>query len=533
MVLPFILIIARPGTDPTGDVPLLSSIGQALAALGLPPSPAVFFMFFAVLLVLKSAASVGLTHYTAATSAEVMQVLRTRLAASVLVSEWRFLSRQRTGALSAMVSHEINAVGQAFSDFASLAAMALQITIYLALAITLSWQIAMLALLILVVVILFFNAIIRYRQHLAQLQLEATNHLAAQFSDIVSSLKVFRGMGRVSSVLRTINAASRTTSDRFSQRVISSELSVEILEPLVGLMVIGWFYAALFWFGFVLANVLVVGILLIRVIYLYLTFYRALFRINDGRAQLRDILDLVATATAEVEARPGTRPVTGPSPIAIERLSFTYDGTPVFDDFSLDIPFGSIIAISGPSGVGKSTLLDLLLALRLPTGGDIRIGGASLFHEIDVSQWRRTIGFVPQEQVLHNASVLENLTFGEVGLSRMDAHQALVAAHAWDFVSALPDGLDQGVGERGQFLSGGQRQRIAIARALIRRPDLLILDEATTALDPATEQQIIANILALHRERPFTIIAVTHQDGWRSIADRVIDLGSQVEPATA
>lgn len=525
MILPFILIIARPDLDPIAAVPGLHYIGGLLEASGLPHSPGVFFLLFAGVLIIKSACSVALTHFTAATTAQLTLSLRTRLASSLLDSEWTFLSQQRTGVLSGMVSHEINAVGQAFSDVASLAAMSLQILLYLTIAFLLSWQVAVLALLILVVVVVFFNAIVRYRAKLAQLQLLATNQLAALFSEVVSNVKVFRGMGRVSSVLARIRKTALVTSERLSHRIASSELSTEILEPLVGLLVIGWFYASLYWYELVLANVLVIGVLLIRVIYLYLTFYRALFRVNEGRAQLRSILDLMEQAGGAQEIRPGQQPVPQRVDICIDKLTFSYAQEPVLQDFSMNIPFGSIVAVCGPSGAGKTTLLDLLLGLRLPQSGEIRISDVSLFCAVDMLSWRRHIGYVPQEQSLLNAPILENLTFGDPDLTREDAERALSCADALGFVKGLPGGLNYVVGERGQFLSGGQRQRIAIARALIRRPSLLILDEATTALDPATEGRIIANIASLHREQPFTIVSVSHQDGWHAVAHQLVEFG--------
>lgn len=530
MILPFILVIARPGQDPTALVPGLQYFGTMLEAAGLPHSAGVFFLFFAGLLTFKSVCSIVLTHYTAETTAQLTVSLRTRLASSLLDSEWSFLSRQRTGVLSGMVSHEVNAVGQAFSDVASLAAMSLQILLYLTIAFLLSWQVAFLALLILVVVVLFFNFVLSYRSGLVQLQLVATNHLAALFSEVVSSVKVFRGMGRISSVLETVRKTGLVASERLSHRIASSELSAEFLEPLVGLLVIGWFYASLYWYDLVLANVLVIGVLLIRIIYLYLTFYRALFRINEGRAQLRGILDLLDRAMAAQEVRFGRGAVPRHFDIRIEGLGFAYGVEPILRNFSLDVPFGSIVTISGPSGAGKTTLLDLLLGLRLPQAGDIRIAGRSLFSDVDMLSWRRHIGYVPQDQILLNATIFENLTFGESDLTREDAQRALACADAAGFVMQLPGTLDYVVGERGQFLSGGQRQRIAIARALIRKPSLLILDEATTALDPVTESRIIANVAALHQEYPFTILSVSHQDGWRAVANQCVDFGREPVP---
>lgn len=531
MMLPFILLLVQPGIDPVVHVPFLQHIGEALASVGLSHSPPVYFAFFAFMLVIKSLCSVALNHFTAETTSQITQSLRNRLSYFLLNAEWDFLSRQRAGALAGTVSHEINSLGQAFNDVASFVAMVLQIIIYLLIAFLLSWQVAVLALLIFAVVIGFFNLILRYRFYLTELQIVATNQLAATFSEVISSVKVFRGMGRIDSLLVSIGKKSQLTSQRLSQKLASSELSAEVLEPLVGLMVMAWFYVSLYWFGLVLANVLVIGILLVRVIYLYLTFYRALFRINDGRAQLRSILGLIAKSEAEREFRPGHADIPEEFDISISNLSFSYGSLRVLDDFSLEIPFGSIISIDGPSGEGKSTLLDLLLALRLPQSGDIKVAGISLFTDLNVVSWRRVIGFVPQDQYLLSTTILENLTFGDEDLSREDAIRALEIADAWDFVSQLPQQLDYVVGERGQLLSGGQRQRIAIARALIRQPALLILDEATTALDPVTERQIITNIHVLHKTRPFSIISVSHQDRWRTIADKHVSLRRQTVPA--
>jgi len=139
--------------------------------------------------------------------------------------------------------------------------------------------------------------------------------------------------------------------------------------------------------------------------------------------------------------------------------------------------------------------------------------------EIDVRAWRRLIGYVPQELYLFNDTVLANITLNDTDYSEEDVEQALRSAGALDFVSTLPDGLNTRVGERGSQLSGGQRQRLAIARALVRRPKLLILDEPTTALDPKTEAEVIATLRSLGPE--ITIFAISHQAGLVGAADVV------------
>jgi len=131
--------------------------------------------------------------------------------------------------------------------------------------------------------------------------------------------------------------------------------------------------------------------------------------------------------------------------------------------------------------------------------------------------WRRNLGYVPQEMLLFHDTLLHNITLGDESIDRDEVEQALRKAEAWDFVSALPSGLDTVIGAQGTRLSGGQRQRVAIARALVRKPKLLILDEVTTALDPHTEAEICRTLSKLKGD--VTIVAISHQEAISEVAD--------------
>jgi ATP-binding cassette subfamily C protein len=245
---------------------------------------------------------------------------------------------------------------------------------------------------------------------------------------------------------------------------------------------------------------------------------REVQRLRIRESALWAIETAIAEAEAQVEAPGGTASTHLDAGITLRDVTLAYAERPVLERVSLDIPAGEITALLGASGSGKTTLIDLVTGLVRPQSGEIRVDGTPL-PELDLVAWRRMIGYVPQEMLLLNASVRLNVTLGDPAATDADVEHALRDAEAWETVSQLPGGIDAPVGERGALLSGGQRQRISIARALVHRPRLLILDEATAALDPATEAAIWDTVAKLRGRT--TVIAISHQPALAGVADRI------------
>ena len=188
-------------------------------------------------------------------------------------------------------------------------------------------------------------------------------------------------------------------------------------------------------------------------------------------------------------------------------------------------------ALVGPSGAGKSTVLSLLCRLADPDSGTIEIDGQPL-SELDIVSWRKRFAVVTQDVFLFNTTIRDNIAYGKLDATNDQIERASRAAHAHDFIAMLPNGYETRVGDRGVRLSGGQRQRIALARAFVHDPDLLILDEATNALDAMSESMVRDAIARSGRER--TVIVVAHRLSSIERADKVIvfDGGSVVESGT-
>ncbi len=266
-----------------------------------------------------------------------------------------------------------------------------------------------------------------------------------------------------------------------------------------------------------LITLLLYGLLLTNPLSQLADVYGRLQMARGSATRLMEVLN----EDAEIDA--GTREISKVhGDIRFENIDFTYPGRPeLLKKFTLHIPAGQTLAITGVNGVGKSTLANLLLRFIEPNSGNIVIDGINV-REIPLKQLRSQIGLVSQQVLLFNASVGFNIGYGKVEPTQAQIEAAAHAAHAHDFIRALPDGYDTIVGDEGVRLSGGQKQRIALARALWKDPAILILDEATAMFDPEGERSFIAECHDLLRSR--TVLLITHRPASLALADRIIKL---------
>ncbi len=242
--------------------------------------------------------------------------------------------------------------------------------------------------------------------------------------------------------------------------------------------------------------------------------------------RVMDLLDTPLPARGH-----GTLPVREQAALSFDRVCFAYDGRPAVSNVSLDITRGQTVALVGGTGGGKSTLLKLLLRFIDPDAGAIHVDGIDIA-SLDPASLRQRIGYVAQEPFLTDGSIADNIAYGDATPSAARIESAARDAEAHAFIAALPLGYASPVGERGAQLSGGQRQRIALARALYREPALLVLDEATSAVDNETEAAIQRSLARIAHQRTTLVVAHRLSTVRQADAIHVLDGGRLVESGT-
>ena len=490
------------GIDPTLDTILIIIVGG---------------MFFKGIVLLLANRQVGYTV------AHVATALRLDLIEALLASRWQYYLRQPVGSLANSIASEAYRAANGFEHSVNVLALAIQVLVYAIVALFISWEATLASLVIGLFLLIALNRLVSATRRAGTKQTHLLRYLLTYLSDVLSSVKSLKAMARDNVADAILREQTQQLEKATRREVMNRAALTALQEPILAALTASGLYIALVVWELSLPEVMLMVFLLTRILGLLNKTQRRHQQLAAQESAYWALRKAAEEARAAAERTTGTLEPTLQQGISLQHVKFDYGQKNIFKDLTIDIPINSFTAVMGSSGVGKSTLLDLLCGLTEPQSGEVQIDGISL-HDLNLRQWRHMIGYVSQDTVLLHDTVMNNILVGEPALTPDDAVRALKQAGAWDFVSALPEGLQTVVGERGGLLSGGQRQRIAIARALAHNPSFLILDEPTSALDPESER-IICETLQ-HLSKNLTIIAVSHQPAVINAADRVFILSN-------
>jgi ATP-binding cassette subfamily C protein len=528
-----LLPLLELGTAQTGQEPsvLSQAVSNAFHAVGLEPGLGPLLVFIVVAMAMKGTFRWLAMREVGYVVARVAMDLRLRLIRGLMRAEWKHFTGTPTGFFATSISSEAHGAASAYREACAGLALVFQVAAYAFVVWMASWKFANFAIVVGAVLMVVLRSFVSASRAAGRRQVEVLRSLVGRLTEALPGLKPIKAMALEPHVLPLLEAETEEFYRAQQKEVLASESLNSFQEPLMVAALGLGLYGVLSLTSTPFAVVMVLSVLFYRLVGSMNQLQQRYTGMVVGENRFWSIMGHIEAAEDAVEQRPGTL---DPPPlkegITFEEVSFSYTDHPVLEGISLQVPAGAFVAFLGPSGAGKTTLADLVIGLLRPSSGRVLVDGVDL-QDLDQARWRSKIGYVPQDLLLFHDTILKNVTLGDEAVDRAEVERALRAAGAWDFVGSLPQGMDTVVGERGGRLSGGQRQRIAIARALVGQPQVLILDEATTALDPATEAEICQSLLALRGK--VTILAISHQPAMRRVADLSFEVNrGSLRPAT-
>jgi len=481
---------------------------------------------FLGLVILQGFCSMGHSYLTTWVSQRIIADFRTHLFAHVQTLAVSFFARRRTGELLSRLMNDVTVIQSVVTETPIDTAKQLVTFVGgIGFLLAMNWRLCLLILVLLPLLVLVARFFGRKLKALSTSIQDQTASLSTLIEEVISGIRI------VKSFVQTKHEETRFAAQL--EHTLSLTLRrariMAVFIPVISLLTFSA-AAAVMWYGGsqviegtvspgdLFAFVLFAGILIGPFSSAARVFAQVreaqgaterIFEILDSRPEVTDAPDAVTLSS-----------VTGH--VRVERVSFAYDRRqPVLTDISFEAEPGELVAVVGPTGAGKTTVINLLHRFYDPTEGRITVDGQDLRH-VAMESWYRHVGLVPQETILFGGTILDNIRYGNTRASEDAILDASRAAHADEFIASLPDRYQTIVGEKGINLSGGQRQRIAIARAILKNPKILLLDEATSALDSESERLVQEALEQLMKGR--TTFVVAHRLTTVQRADRIIVL---------
>ena len=494
--------------DLKGASPLTLKAMEFLASLGLPVSLKTWLLIFIILVILASLLMVLARYSILRTKYAVLRDVMLGAFGDFFNARWFFFSSSKQGVLLNTFTRELTIVGDAFGAMAMFFASILQMAFFIVVPLYISWQVTLITLFLAFLFCFPFLLLGKLSYKLGALNTETSNKIISVIHENFSLAKVVLGFGNQHKASENLEKAF----DAHRQVTLKSQMigiSMATLYRPLGIVaiVVALIVARSFSIPLSETAVLLLALLQVAFAVSHLTAQKNSLEIFFPSYEQIKRLRLQAEQLKQVS---GLKKFEGfKGELTIKDLSFAYpEHQPILKQINITIPKGKMVALVGASGAGKTTLIDLIMGFHQPQEGEISFDGIKL-ENFDINSYRQRIGYVPQDSVLFNMSIIDNLLWTSSSATQEEIVRATKQANVQEFVEQLPQGYNTIAGDRGVRLSGGQVQRIALARAILRKPELLILDEATSSLDTYSErliQQAIENIA-----KETTVIVIAHR----------------------
>lgn len=492
---------------------LAGLVSSFFAALGLQPT----LLMVLVIYVLVISFSAILTRYQTLKTSEIQYEfaahLRKRLYNAIINSSWLFFSKMKSSNFAHALTNEIDRISVGTGQFLTFIAGIMILAVYIVFALELAGLLTGVIFAVGVAILLILRRRASRSRSSGEEITTTTRDLYYSIMQHLDGMKTIKSFGMQGENMEVFSKQTNQVASNYLN-TIRSYADVKLLFDVGTVIVLAVMVLVLIQvIQLPTASLFLLIYLFVRMIPQFSTIQRAYQYFINMLPAFSNVMGLEKECLENSESVPS---IDSPKEVIhlkngvrLNNVTFSYQGGEHFaiEGMNLLIPAGKTTAIAGPSGAGKSTVADLVMGLVKPDKGHLSVDGAVISDKINL--WRDQIGYVAQETFLFNESVRFNLLLAHPDAGEDELIEALKLAAAYDFVSKLPDKLDTIIGDRGVRLSGGEKQRLALARAILRKPSLLIMDEATSNLDSENEKKIIKAIDDLHGE--ISILMIAHR----------------------
>lgn len=512
------LILEKDNANPN----ILTQATQSFFAFfNFTPSLSNLLLIIVIAITMKAFITFQAMRVVAYAAADITRDFRINLMDALLKAKWEYYSLLPIGKSANAISTEAESTGQFYILMGKAFASFIQASIYIFIAVLVDWKLSFIAIILGGFGAFLLKFLIRNTRHAAQEYTSSLQSLLGRLTESLSGAKALKAMGQEGKFTTLLHKDTQNINLARKKTNTATLALHAIHEPMLVIFIAIGLFVMFNYTDYPVTELLLIAFLFHRLIGYVNQIQSNYQKTTAFEAAALSILNATNEAKNNIEKMDGETKASFNEAIRLDNITLNYGANIICKGLNNTIPAHKITVLFGPSGTGKSTIIDAVLGFISPQTGQIRVDDLDI-KSLNIKEWRQNIGYVPQETFLFHDSIYKNVTLGNDNISEDNVINALKKANAWEFVKNIEDGIHHIVGERGTKLSGGQRQRIALARALVNNPKILILDEATTGLDQISEGHVLDAIKDMLPD--ITVIMISHNPTILDYADHIIKL---------